>query len=163
MPLVTMFTDASWNRATLIGVWSMWAKLDGNTIRYSGILRNKMPQIGTAELSAIANGLFCIKRKFQCEENTKIIAQTDSLEAISAINSNNHPRPEDNALALHIKEFVKTNGWRLELRHVKGHKGTATRRNAVNTWCDRECKRQMGIALRERSDLQLDLPLEEVA
>jgi hypothetical protein len=32
------------------------------------------------------------------------------------------------------------------MRHVKGHKGTVTPRNAVNTWCDKERKRLLAKA-----------------
>jgi hypothetical protein len=34
----------------------------------------------------------------------------------------------------------------VEFRHVGGHKGTVTPRNAVNTWCDGECRRLMRAA-----------------
>lgn len=151
--LVTMFTDASWNARTNIGVWSMWAKLDGKTIRYSGRIKQPMPQIGTCELAAIANGLFCIKRKFEPPTESRIIAQTDSLEAIAAIKKGQHKRLEDWSLVDHIKSFVGMNGWVLDLRHVKGHHGPQHKdhapRHVVNAWCDRECKRLMGIALAE--------------
>jgi ribonuclease HI len=161
MPLVTMFTDASFNRERRIGVWAMWAKLDGKTIRYSGQVRGQVPQIGTAELAAIANGLFCISKKFDLVGTVKIIAQTDSQESIDAIKNAKHPRPADQKLVDHIKEFLRTNGWLLDLRHIKGHKGNATPRHAVNNWCDKECRRRMGIAL--RTDSQLTLPLENAA
>lgn len=157
MPLVTMFTDASWHSQKLIGTWAMWAKLDGETIRYSGQVKGKVPQIGTAELAAIANGLFCISKKFILPHDTAILAQTDSQEAIVAINSNTHPRAEDLALVNYIKECIRTNGWRLKLRHVKGHKGNATPRHAVNNWCDKECRRRMGIALSNVDQLTLSL------
>lgn len=160
MSLVTMFTDASWNHRTNIGVWVMWAKLNGNTIRYSGQLRLPVAQIGTAELSAIANGLYCIKRYFACEADSKIIAQTDSLEAILAIKNDKHPRQDDRNLVAYIKEFIATHGWQLDLRHVKGHKGAATPRNAVNTWCDKECKRRMSLALASIESQQEQLAAE---
>jgi hypothetical protein len=31
-------------------------------------------------------------------------------------------------------------------RHVHGHKGVVTPRNAVNTWCDSECRELMRLA-----------------
>lgn len=147
MSLVTMFTDASWNYNAKIGVYAIWAKCDGDTIRHSGQFNTPMPQIGTAELGAISYGLLHIARGFDLTEDTKVLIQTDSLEAISAYRTGKHPRQIDRNIALHIKEFAKTHGWRLELRHVKGHLGNATPRNAVNNWCDKECSRQMGKAL----------------
>ena len=38
----------------------------------------------------------------------------------------------------------------LILRHVKGHEGTKTPRNAVNTWCDKECRIRMGQLIKEQ-------------
>jgi ribonuclease HI len=158
MSLVTMFTDASWNRKTHQAVWASWAKLNGETIRNSGQLKSTVPQIGTAELVAIANGLYCISKQFQHAKGDKILIQTDSLEAIHAINGQEHPRAQDRAIVVHIKAFAETHGWLLELRHVKGHRGTSSPRHAVNTWCDKECRRLMGLALAPRSAEVIPFP-----
>ena len=158
MSLVTMFTDASWHRANGVGVWAVRAKCNGLTIRHSGTFNTPMPQIGTAELGAISYGLLHVSRGFDLTDDTKIIIQTDSLEAISAYRSGKHPREIDRNIALHIKAFAQEHGWRLELRHVKGHQGSATPRNAVNTWCDKECKRQMGLALAPKSTEIIQFP-----
>lgn len=157
MRRVTLFTDASWHMATGIGVWAMWAKSDGETLRYSGKLRERVPQIGTAELAAIANGLHCIRSGFNIEDPFDVLAQSDSLEAISAIANDSHKRIDDNNIVRHIKEFVRTNGWQLHTRHVKGHNGYMDPRSAVNTWCDRECRRRMGEALAAHKEMAKEL------
>lgn len=155
-PLVTMFTDASWNSKHRRGTWAMWAKLNGHTIRYSGIIKSPMPQSGTAELSAIANGLFVVKSRFDPCPDSLIIVQTDSAESIAALQIGSHNRRQDLELVQYINKMIMDNGWRLDVRHVKAHKGTATRRNAVNTWCDKECRFRMGELL---SSLQPSLQL----
>lgn len=147
MSLVTLFTDASWSSTHRIGVWAMWAKCDGKTIRHSGKFNSPMRQSGTAELGAISYGLIQVAAGFTLTDDTKVIVQTDSQEAITAYTRGLHPRQEDRAIASHIKDFARSHGWRLDFRHVKGHKGNATPRNAVNNWCDKECHRQMGEAL----------------
>lgn len=146
-----MFTDASWSRLHKRAVWAAWAKLNGETMRASGLVARPMPQSGTAELAAISYGLYNIAHTLEHAKDDKILIQTDSLEAISAYTKGYHPRPEDREISAWIKDFAKGHGWRLELRHVKGHKGASTPRNAVNTWCDKECHRQMGKLLSELS------------
>ena len=147
--LVTLFTDASFNRALGRGVWAAWAKADGKTIRYSGPLLEPMPDIAECELAAIGNGLAAVKAKFAPPFGSKIIVATDSAEAIASLRSRNHPRVKCRFLTNYIHALAQAEGWTLDIRHVKGHRGAATPRNAVNTWCDKECRRVMGLLLKQ--------------
>ena len=147
--LVTLFTDASFNRALGRGVWAAWAKADGKTIRYSGALREPMSDIAECELAAIGNGLAAVKAKFAPPFGSKIIVATDSAEAIASLRSRNHPRVKCRFLTNYIHALAQAEGWTLDIRHVKGHRGAATPRNAVNTWCDKECRRLMGLLLKQ--------------
>jgi ribonuclease HI len=145
--LVTLFTDASFNRQMARGVWAAWAKADGQTIRYSGAIKGSMPDIAECELAAIANGLFAAKAKFAPPFGSKIIIATDSAEAIASIKNRNHPRVKCRFLTNYIHALAQEQSWTLDIRHVKGRRGAATPRNAVNTWCDKECRRLMGLLL----------------
>jgi len=156
--LVTLFTDASVKFEIARATWACWAKADGVTHRYSGIIRNTINQSGDAELCAIANGLFVVIRRFAPPIKSKIIIQTDSDEAIYAIKSGKHTRPYTKLLLNNIYSTLQKHDLYCDLRHVKGHKGTATPRNAVNTWCDVECRRQMQILLDE---IAPELPLKK--
>ena len=147
--LVTLFTDASFNRALGRGVWAAWAKANGKTIRHSGAIKEPMPDIAESELAAIANGLFAAKKKFEPPFGSKIIVATDSAEAIASLCNRNHPRVKARFLTNYIHALAQEQGWTLDIRHVKGHKGTQTPRNAVNTWCDKECRRLMGLLLKQ--------------
>ena len=119
----------------------MWAKANGITHRYSGIVRGEVENSGEAELCAIANGLYVVFKRFVPPAGSKIICETDSREAIRAIQIQQHPRPHARLIAKSIKSFASQRNWILDLRYVKGHLGIETKRNAVNTWCDRECRR----------------------
>ncbi len=158
--LITMFTDSSFNRKLNRATWAAWFKCDGKTLRYSGIVKQSVSQSGDGELAAIANGLKAIKLKLAPPAGSRIIAQTDSVEAIHAIRSGNHIRLYSNQATKYILEIVKTEAWRLDLRHVKGHKGTQTPRNAVNSWCDVECRRLMGQLIESSVKTQGELELE---
>ena len=41
---------------------------------------------------------------------------------------------------------VASTGITVEFRHVTAHKGVVTPRNAVNSWCDSECRKLMRLA-----------------
>jgi hypothetical protein len=159
--LITMFTDCSYNRQLRRATWAAWAKADGVTIRVSGVLRAKVDQSGDGEIAAIANGLAAVKRAFAPPHGSKIIAQTDSTEAIHALRCGNHVRSFSQAAVQYALAFVSDNGWRLELRHVKGHCGAKTPRHAVNTWCDKECSRLMGKLLATSAQGELNLRQEK--
>jgi ribonuclease HI len=147
MTLVTMFSDASFNRRRHIGVWAIWAKCNGTTIRHSGRCRLPVVEIGTAELMAIANGLYCVARAFDLPKGSKIIVQTDSMEAIAAIQTKPHPRLLDRTVAESINNFFLKRNIVMDLRHIKAHTSNPDNRSAVNRMCDEECRKQMTLAL----------------
>ena len=157
--LITLFTDCSFSYRLSRGTWAAWFKVDGKTYRYSGTLREQIAQSAEGELRALANGLHYIKKTLAAPSGTKIIAQMDSVEAINAIRSKAHPRPQAKETVDYILAILTAEHWRLVLRHVKGHQGNATPRSAVNSWCDRECRRLMGelLAATNTPD-QLSLP-----
>jgi ribonuclease HI len=147
MSLVTMFTDASFSAKYKRGTWAAWAKMNGDTMRRSGILKEKLPSAEVAELCAIANGLVALRLSYGLEVGPNIIIQTDCKNAIGRIQGTTKRNDTTDKIVAYIQDYAKLQGWNLDLRHVKGHKGTATRRNAVNTFCDQECRRQMGLLL----------------
>ena len=156
MSLVTMFTDASFSNRHRRGTWAAWAKMNGNTMRRSGILKDSVQSPEVAELCAIANGLVALHQQWAEEVGHKIIIQTDCKNAIHRIQGVAKPNKHTAKAVAFIKGYAQKRGWELEFRHVKGHKGTATPRNAVNTFCDAECRRQMGILLAQlQSELKL--------
>jgi serine/threonine-protein kinase RIO1 len=53
---------------------------------------------------------------------------------------------------------IASTGIAVEFRHVSAHKGVVTPRNAVNTWCDKECRRLMRLARDAVSADQQDHP-----
>lgn len=161
--LITLFTDASFNKALHKGVWAIWAKANGKTIRHSGPIRNSIPDIAEGELSAIANGLFFIKKDFAPERGSQVLVTCDSMEAINSLRLRSHPRVTCRHLTNYIWAFSREQDWTLGIRHVNGHKGTMTPRHAVNTWCDKECRRLMGELLKAHKEAnQPELPLCQV-
>jgi len=141
--LITLFTDAGYRPDLKRGTWAAWYKAEGQTFRRSGILRSEILYSADAELMAIANAFYYIRRDLKPSGKDKIILQTDCMEAIAAIKAGNHIRPKAREAVITINSLWTAAEFSLDMRHVNGHKGTATPRNAVNTWCDKECQRKM--------------------
>jgi len=135
--LVTLFTDAGYCHNTLAGSWAAWAKCDDNTMRKAGALKGSLRDSTEAEIQAILNGVFCLKKFFQPPAKSFVILQTDSQHAILHLSQ----RQRSQIFEHYRLKFVEAmQDLRWEFRHVQGHQGTKTPRHAVNTWCDEQCK-----------------------
>jgi ribonuclease HI len=135
--LITLFTDASHCDRTLLASYAAWMKVNGQTHRRAAMLRGRVPTSNTAELRALVNGIFIALHSIQPPPGSRIIAQTDSQTAIDILTRPNASEPEAKLLA----KKLATTEIEIEYRHVNGHRGNVTPRNAVNTWCDVECRR----------------------
>ena len=142
--LVTMFTDSSFSQRIGRATWAAWAKADGLTSRWSGPVKSPVTQSGDGELAAIANGLYHVVKYLSPSAGSKIIIQTDSQEAIDALKRRYHVRRYAQMTVGYIHNHAAKHGLILDLRHVKGHRADEDRRAAVNTWCDRQCRMEMG-------------------
>ena len=148
-PLVTLFTDAGFDAKLRLGVWASWAKSDGITHRKSGVLKGEVFSSGQAESAAAANGLTTAVSFFAPASGATFIIQLDSTEAIAALEGRLNKYPD---IVAYVRGFARTHNLKLMFRHVKGHRGNTCRRSAVNTWCDRECTRQLLIERTKRYD-----------
>jgi ribonuclease HI len=147
--LITLFTDASFCHRTQIAAYAVWAKADGRTVRHSGVLKQPVPTSALAETMALVNGIYVTIATMRPPAASKIIAQTDCLGAIHALSGMvRRPRAVRRFAAIveAYQQKIAAAGVEVELRHVSGHRGTLTPRNAVNTWCDAECQRLMRAA-----------------
>jgi ribonuclease HI len=147
--LITLFTDASYCDRSRVGAYAAWAKADGRTVRHSGVLKQPVPSSSLAETMALVNGIHLAIAAMRPPSSSKIIAQTDCLTAIQALTGmlkRAQAIRDYAAVIAAYRDKVAAAGVVVEFRHVRGHKGTVTPRNAVNTWCDGECRRLMRAA-----------------
>jgi ribonuclease HI len=147
--LITLFTDASHCTKTRVAAYAAWAKADGRTVRRAGVLKDRVRDSSLAEAQALVNGLCFVLTALKPTPASKIIAQTDCLTAIEALTGQLR-KPKTLArfapvIAAYHARIVST-GITVEFRHVSAHKGVVTPRNAVNTWCDGECRKLMRLA-----------------
>jgi ribonuclease HI len=147
--LITLFTDASYCSRSRIAAYAAWAKADGRTVRHSGVLKQPAQSSSLAETMALVNGIHFAIAVMRPPAASRIIAQTDCITAIHAL-SGMLRRPATilryAPVVAAYQEKVAAAAVTVEFRHVGGHKGTVTPRNAVNTWCDEECRRLMRAA-----------------
>jgi hypothetical protein len=147
--LITLFTDASHCTQTHVAAYAVWAKAEGRTIRRTEILKERPSDSAVAEAQALVNGLCIALATLKPPPGSKIIAQTDCLSAIAALTGQ---LKKSRAIARFVSvtsayaSRVACTGVAVEFRHVGAHKGVVTPRNAVNTWCDKECRRLMRLA-----------------
>ncbi|HUB14457.1 MAG TPA: RNase H family protein [Acetobacteraceae bacterium] len=142
--LITVFTDASYCSRSRVGAYAAWAKADGRTVRHSGVLKQKVASSTLAETMALVNGIFVALAAMRPPAASKIIARTDCLAAIHALTGllrKAATTRQHEIVVAAYHEKIAAAGITVEFRHVSGHKGTVTPRNAVNTWCDAECRR----------------------
>lgn len=158
--LITMFTDASHCSMTNIGAYAVWAKCDGVTLRKSGVMREPVPNSVHAETMAVVNGLFLAVKEFKPPRGSKIITQTDCQATIGILTVGKLRTQKSQKAYAYLRKAYSTligeNGLNIDFRYVSGHKGTITKRNAVNTWCDKECYFQM----KKARELVLEKALE---
>lgn len=147
--LITLFTDASHCMKTHIAAYAAWAKTDGRTVRRAGVLKEPVPNSTVAEAQALVNGLWFALAALKPGPDLRIIAQTDCLAAIAALTGQLRKQKSMARFAPVTAAYqtrIAATGIVVEFRHVTAHKGTATPRNAVNSWCDTECRKLMRLA-----------------
>lgn len=139
-PMITLFTDAGFCQTIMRGTWASWAKYEGVAHLNSGFIRADCRNSNDAEMYAICNGFCSTLAHFKPPPNTLVLIQSDSTAAIHVYKQYRDtmgwtsPPPVKSFLAQADRYKV-----RYKFRHVKGHQGHVTRRNSVNTTCDKRC------------------------
>jgi hypothetical protein len=102
--------------------------------------------------AVFASDWFVIARGERVELTTRLstkVQDESHLTAIAALTGQPRGRKSAARFALVTEAYqarIASSGVTLEFRHVSAHKGVATPRNAVNTWCDSKCRKLMRIA-----------------
>lgn len=142
-----MFTDISLVPSSGLAAYAVWAKVDGNTMRDARLFKQPIHDSNVAEVCGIINGLYMVVTIIKPPTDSKIIAQSDSATALDVLRGINR-NPLFKGLVERCTAVLDGTGITVEYRHVKGHKGVRTPRNAVNTWCDRACRQVLRRAQR---------------
>jgi ribonuclease HI len=169
--LLTLFCDASYHAGA--AGWGAWAKRHDwpSGIVFGGAFKAEtgIANCGEAELCAIANGLFYLRRHGHLDGITKIMVQSDSAHALgmmlSRIPNCQHAEHKESGNLSTPKKlrklsevctkgldviFALTAGTELCVRHVRAHK-KGEGRSWVNRQCDRIARKHRKLAEKAKS------------
>jgi len=143
--IVTAFSDASFCDGTKAAGWAGWVKSDRGRVSTGGVIRASVMSASEAEFCALANTLALGEKRGVLLANDWTIVQTDSLRAQLVLSGAAQYRltPREREVVKWVERFVLRLSLRLDVRHVKGHRGTVTPRNAVNSLCDDSARKHM--------------------
>lgn len=150
--ILTINTDASFNRRKEVGTYAFWIVCDEFKLKMSGALRKKCTRPEIAEYQCLINALHVAFKMPRKRKITRLIVNTDCLNvihlamehkvAIKAYKLDNWGRH----LTIKFHKMLESNGIsknQLDMRHIKSHQHTDTSRNWVNQWCDDAAKFEM--------------------
>lgn len=143
--IVTAFSDASFCHDTKAAGWAGWIKSDRGRTYKGGVIRAGVVNASEAEFCALGNTLALAKRRGLVEAGDWMIAQTDNQRVRTVLSGAASFRltQREHEVVEWVEDFVKRLSLRFDIRHVKGHLGSLTPRNAVNTVCDKIARQHM--------------------
>jgi len=149
--IVTVCTDASFSWSLERGSFAFWIVSNQGKIAKSGMLNKRIHRAEQAEFQCIINAIHVLIAA-DWKDVEKIIINTDCLNVIHLISGNKNAIRKyrlgswGNHLVLLLKLMIdksKLKKVKLEFRHVRAHVSTATPKQWVNDWCDKEAKKQL--------------------
>lgn len=159
--VVTINTDASFYREKGIGSFAFWISCDQGKFKLSGILKDRCKRPEIAEFKCIINALHYLST-LSIPDIKVIILNTDCLNVIHLLKKDkkkikkygldswgNHLK----AKFFQIKD-VNFKEATIEYRHVKSHVSTASSREWVNDWCDKEAKKHINKWIKQNSPVR---------
>lgn len=151
---VTITTDASYSKKHNRGTYAFFITSNLGRTSQSGVLRKKCSSPSEAEFKCIVNALVFLSQQTWFDKVKNVYVNTDSMNAIHVWNHDLKSIKRYGITKLkkmmfsprvQVRSLYK--GKKIELRHVKAHVGTDTKREWVNDFCDKAAKTEMGILI----------------
>lgn len=139
---ITINTDASFCPFEKVGGYAYWIKGPNLSIKNSGVFKIKLPNSQDAEIKAVANALSSILKLKSLPTADVLIINTDCYGSIEQIKN------QSTEISILINDKIEkikqvTGAKTLILRHVKAHVKIIDKKTYVNDWCDKEAKKHM--------------------
>ncbi len=163
--IVTITTDASFNKKLEIGTYAFWITSNEGRIKMSGKLRGKMMHSTHCEMACIVNALSVVTMQDWMKSVTRIIINTDSMNAIHLFTKDKkaikryrlHANADFKKKSISIVHHFHNTKMKFKFKnaftfcHVRAHEHTDTARNYVNDWADRMAKEEMSKYIEEKT------------
>jgi len=146
---ITINTDASFCPHHKVGGYAFWIVCNNGRLKMSGELKSVNNSLD-AETQALANAVYALRNSNLITGKVDFIyINSDCKQMFVRIGKNNRDEV-GRFIAKNLSYILKKgkmpyhgNNKRYDLRHVKAHTHTKTKRNWVNNWCDVEAKKHM--------------------
>lgn len=145
---ITLFSDAGLCPRTRVSSWGVWMRSERGIVRYGGIFKkpisppNHSPDVILAEVAAAINGVVVGISSGLIQKGDHVLIQTDNAQVGNVLTGWKPKGMASDRRAYYqqtsdtFAALLERHGFTHEWRHVKGHKGNSTPRNAVNTYAD---------------------------
>lgn len=135
--LVTLIADASFCPDTGAAGYGYWVVCARGRRIGSGAMKSIVANNNSAEMMAIANGLYQSYTHGLVLPGDHVLVQTDCQAAILGFEGRRkNITAEEVGVAVYLTNLKSAIGITLGFRHVKGHTSGKTRRTWVNNNCD---------------------------
>ena len=143
--ICTIYADASVCPLTKASAWGAWIKYGGLSFRFSAPFKQNKESVTTAEMAAVACGLFKAKPIVGDRiAGTLFVVVTDCQDAIRKLSSPRFCRTrEEREIEAYVRIDAAECGYRLKINKVKGHSKSDGARSAVNDIVHRLALREM--------------------
>lgn len=151
--IINIFTDASLNTQTLNAGYAFYIGCRANKIQRAGALQRKMKSTTLAELQAIINAVYMLRRA-KLPTPSKVVIHTDSMECVKILQGSQQTPYDGYTRAcfeecqFQLMDYLQSIGlpvykYRMyvEFKHVKAHTGGTSKHSLINRWCDLESRR----------------------
>ncbi len=139
---VTINTDAAHQHILKIGTYAYWIQCEQGRINDSGILKNKVNTPQEAEAMAICNALYVL-HKSEFTGVKRIVVNCDCKTIFSKMNGTGKGCF---GMVYKLRRNInqKYNGKiKITFNHIKAHTDKCNAESLINSWCDKEAKRQL--------------------
>lgn len=137
----TLFVDASHCPETGAGGYGYRVASERGKRNGSGTLQGRITNSCVAEMKAVVNALWLVRRDSIIMPGDMVLVNTDSMYAIDALSGRRYLTQEEEHVR---KEYDKVcNSMYVELRHIRGHSTRDEKRFRAHATADELAREQM--------------------
>lgn len=146
---ITINTDASFHPTLKVGGYAFYIICDLFKIQKAGKFKKLPKTAEEAEIMCIGNAIATLLAQNELPISTWLIINNDCQFGMNKIKKQETTLGKQ-VFKLWSRLIARIHSKRNVFRYVKAHNGTPDARSFVNDWCDKEAKKYMRIAAKEK-------------